>query len=96
MHNSNPFPPATLATLEHLTTKLNAYNYAVGHPNEAREESRLFSAAVDAGMDRDHDDLHGWVAERVAAFLTSGTYDDFDDEDYGLGRDESGRWEYAA
>lgn len=88
---------ATLAQLETLVTKQSAYFYAVGHPNEAREESRLFSAAVDAGMHFDHDDLHGWVAERVGEFLTSGPSDE--DEcwvDDGLSRDEYGRWEYAA
>lgn len=89
---------ATLAALEILVTKQAAYFYAQGHANEAREESRLFDAAVDAGMDREHDDLHGWVAERVGAFLTSGPScddDGFDDHE-GLARDEHGRWEYAA
>lgn len=87
---------ATLAALEVLVTKQAAYFYAQGHANEAREESRLFGAAVDAGMDREHDDLHGWVAERVGAFLTSGPSCDGFDDDEGLSRDEHGRWEYAA
>lgn len=60
---------ASLAALETLVTRQNAYHYAIGHTNEAREESRLFSAAVDAGMDRDHDDLHGWTVSRVTRFL---------------------------
>lgn len=87
---------ATIGQLETLVTAQTAYFYAEGHPNEAREESRLFGAAVDAGMHFDHDDLHGWVAERVGEFLTSGPSDDYDDEDFGIGRDECGQWEYAA
>ena len=86
----------TTATLENLVTKQTAYFYAQGHSNEAREEGRLFGAAVDAGMDHEHDDLHGWVAERVGAFLTSGPSCDDDGFDDGLARDEHGRWEYAA
>lgn len=89
---------ANIATLETLVTEQTAHFYAQGTANEARCESRLFDAAIAAGMSFDHDDLHGWVAETVGEFLTSGPWlDDADlDADYGIGRDEAGRWEYAA
>lgn len=88
---------ATLANLEALTTAQTAHFYAEGTATEARAESRLFDAAIEAGMAYDHDDLHGWVAETVGAFLTSGpSLDDADLDDDGIGQDEYGRWEYAA
>lgn len=88
---------ANLAALEQLVTAQTAHFYAEGTATEARMESRLFGAAVEAGMDREHDDLHGWVAETVGAFLTSGpSIDDADLDDYGLTQDDFGRWEYAA
>ena len=88
---------ANLAALEALATQQTAHFYAQGTATEAREESRLLDAAIAAGMHYDHDDLHGWVAETVGAFLTSGpSVDDYDDEDYGIARDKFGQWEYAA
>mgnify|MGYP003131395544 FL=1 len=88
---------ANLAALEALATQQTAHFYAQGTATEAREESRLLDAAIAAGMHYDHDDLHGWVAEAVGDFLTSGpSVDDFVDEDCGIARDEFGRWEYAA
>lgn len=88
---------ANLAALEQLVTAQTAHFYAEGTATEARMESRLFGAAVEAGMDRDHDDLHGWVAETVGAFLTSGPSidDDWFGEDH-TAQNEYGRWEYAA
>lgn len=88
---------ATLAALENLVTAQSAHFYTIGTVKEARAGSRLFSAAVDAGMPWDHDDLHDWVAIKVGEFLTSGPSDGDDgwDEDYtAIGED--GRWEYAA
>jgi len=91
---------ATLAALENLVTEQTAHFYALGTANEAKAESRLFDAAIDAGMDWQHDDLHGWVAIKVGEFLTSGpSCDDEAPEDWGnelMARDEFGRWEYAA
>jgi hypothetical protein len=88
---------ASLASLETLVTEQTAHFYAQGTATEARAESRLFDAAVDCGMAWDHDDLHGWVAERVGEFLTSGpSLDDADLDDEDIGRDEFGCWEYAA
>lgn len=88
---------STLASLENLVTAQNAHFYSVSTATEARMESRLFSAAVKAGMRFDHDDLHNWVAEKVGEFLTSGpAIDDADLDDDGIGRDECGRWEYVA
>lgn len=87
---------ATLAALENLVTEQTAHFYALGTAHEAKAESRLFDAAIEAGMDWQHDDLHGWVAIKVGEFLTSGpSTDDFDDVE-GTAQDEAGRWEYAA
>ena len=87
---------ANLAALENLVTEQTAHFYALGTANEAKAESRLFDAAIEAGMDWQHDDLHGWVAIKVGEFLTSGpSIDDMDDVE-GIARDEAGRWEYAA
>lgn len=86
---------ATLAALETLATEQSAYFRAINTANEARAESRLFDAAVDAGMDWQQADLHGWVARIVGQFLSS--CDDYDDEpEEGIGTDEYGRWEYVA
>ena len=88
---------ANLAALETLVTEQTAHFYAIGTANEARAESRLFDAAVDAGMDWGHDDLHGWVAIKVGEFLTSGPScedDGWDEDCTAVGED--GRWEYAA
>ena len=68
---------ATEANLEVLSTALNYFQamerVMVFTPAEARAlpraESRLEAAAVACGMDRDHGDLTGWAAERVAAWL---------------------------
>lgn len=88
---------ANLASLEALVTAQTAHYYAEGTPNEARAESRLLDAAIDAGMHYDHDDLHGWVAETVGTFLTSGpSLDDADLDDEGIAQDAFSRWEYAA
>lgn len=88
---------ATLASLEQLVTEQTAHFYAVDTANEARAESRLFDAAVAAGMSWDHDDLHGWVAERVGEFLLSGPSDDEDFwGDDGIAMNDAGQWEYAA
>lgn len=85
------------AALEALATAQNAHFYCIGNIREARSESRLFSAAVEAGMYYDHDDLHGWVALTVAAWLVSGPLsEDECDDCEGIGRDEVGHWEYAA
>lgn len=88
---------ANLATLETLVTEQTAHFYAIGTVNEAKAESRLFDAAVAAGMDWQHDDLHGWVAIKVFEFLTSGPScedDGWDEDCTAIGED--GRWEYAA
>jgi len=90
----------TIANLEALVTEQTAHYYAQNTVNEARAESRLFDAAIACGMDRDHDDLHGWVAVKVREFLTSGPvadgegeWDGFD----GWGFDpETGRGEWVA
>lgn len=88
---------ATLANLEALVTEQTAHFYAQGTAAEARAESRLFDAAIAAGMASDHDDLHGWVAVKVGEFLTSGpSTDDADLDDYGIAHDDFGRWEYTA
>jgi hypothetical protein len=67
---------ATLANLENLMTAYDAVVRAQfvewngsRETSPARLESCLFSAAVECGMDRDHDDLEGWAAERVTRFL---------------------------
>jgi len=87
----------TTALLETLTTEQSTYARSMGGANEARAESRLLDAAIDCGMAWDHDDLHGWVAQAVTDFLTSGpSIDDDDWGDEGIGRDEFGRWEYVA
>lgn len=87
---------ANLAALEQLVTCQTEHFYAEGTATEARAESRLFDAAIAAGMAFDHDDLHGWVALTVGEFLTSGPcVDDWFGEDY-TAQDEYGRWEYAA
>ncbi len=62
----------SIASLEALVTAQTAHFYAQGTAAEAREESRLFDAAIDAGMSWNHDDLHDWVAIKVGEFLTSG------------------------
>lgn len=85
----------TEAALEALITAQNAHFYATGTATEARMESRLCDAAIAAGMAYDHDDLHGWVAITVGEWLMSGPAND-DDDCEGIGRDDSGRWEYAA
>lgn len=89
---------ATTATLENLVTAQTAHFYAEGTASEALMESRLFDAAIDAGMHFDHDDLHGWVAVKVGEFLTSGPSIEEDEcwGDDGIGRDECGRWEKEA
>lgn len=86
------------ANLEVLVTAQTAHFYATGTAGEARAESRLYGAAVDCGMDREHDDLHNWVAIKVGEFLTSGPSieDDADCfDDAPIAQDEFGRWEYA-
>lgn len=85
----------SLASLEVLTTLQSAYYRSRGTRFEASAESRLYSAAVDCGMAYDHDDLHGWVATTVCDFLLSGPDSD-EDDGWGIARDETGRWEYAA
>lgn len=89
---------ASLANLEALVTAQTAHFYAEGTAGEARAESRLLDAAIECGMHYDHDDLHGWVAVKVGEFLTSGPSIEEDEcwGDDGIGRDEYGRWEYAA
>lgn len=89
---------ASIASLETLVTAQTAHFHAQGSAAEAREESRLFDAAIAAGMSWNHDDLHDWVALKVGEFLTSGpsvndTDDDFDEAP--LAQDEAGRWEYV-
>ena len=84
-----------LHSLETLTTQQTALFYAEGTPTEAREESRLMDAAIACGMAWDHDDLHGWVAERVGEFLLSGPSGDECDDVEGIGQDEFGQWEYV-
>lgn len=90
---------ATQANLETLVTEQSAYFYAQDTAKQARAESRLFDAAVVAGMAWDHDDLHAWVAIKVGEFLTSGpsseNEEDWFDESP-IGQDEFGRWEYVA
>lgn len=57
--------------LEKLSTAFDALTRAYMTADEARMESRLFDAAIDCGMDRDHDDLTGWVATRLADWLVT-------------------------
>ena len=57
--------------LETLSTAFDALTRAYMTRDEARMESRLYSAAVDCGMDREEDDLTGWVATRLAAWLVA-------------------------
>ena len=68
----------TDANLEVLATALNYFQalertmiiITAGNARALpRAESRLEAAAVACGMDRDHGDLTGWAAERVAAWL---------------------------
>jgi len=90
--------PTNEAALEALATAQDAHFRSEGTATEARMESRLYGAAVGAGMDREHDDLHGWVAETVVAWLLSGPTEwDVDDEaEEGIGTDEYGRFEYVS
>ena len=62
---------ATTFQLETLSTANDALTRAYMTRDEARMESRLFDAAIDCGMDRDEDDLTGWVATRLAAWLVA-------------------------
>ena len=88
---------ATISSLEALVTAQAAHFYAQGSAAEAREESRLFDAAVSAGMSWNHDDLHNWVALKVGEFLTSGpSIEDADGFDEApIAQDEFGLWEYV-
>lgn len=87
------------ANLEALVTAQTAHYYASNTAGEARAESVLFDAAIACGMAYDHDDLHGWVANAVRDFLTSGpAYEECEDGDWNyepMSRDEYGRWEYS-
>lgn len=60
-----------IAKLEVLMSALDSYLRATpADPrNYVRAESRLFDAAVDAGMPVTHADLELWANERIAAFL---------------------------
>ncbi len=83
--------------LEILITAQSEMFYAQGTAGEAKAESRLLDAAIDAGMPYDEADLHGWVAVKVSEFLMSGPCEDvYDDHFDGWGTDEYGRGEYVS
>lgn len=56
---------------DELHTRLAAYLRAEGSLLEAREQSRLFDACLDAGMPFDTDDLVEWAVFATTADLVS-------------------------
>lgn len=57
--------------MESLHTQFAAALRAEGTPSEAREQSRLFDACLDAGMSFDEGDHVAWAARVVTADLVS-------------------------
>lgn len=54
-----------------LHTQYRVALLAEGTPSEAREQSRLFDACLDAGMSFDEPDCVAWATDRVTADLVS-------------------------
>lgn len=59
------------ADLEKLSTAFDANTRAYMSRHEAATESRLMDAAIACGMSHRENDLHGWVATRLAAWLVA-------------------------
>lgn len=57
--------------MERLHTQLAAYLRATYTPTEAREESRLFDACLDAGMPFETDNHVEWAVFATTADLVS-------------------------
>ena len=57
--------------METLHTQYAAALRAIGTPSEAREQSRLFDACLDAGMAFDEPDHVAWAGRAVTADLVS-------------------------
>ncbi len=84
--------------LENLIAAQDAVFFAEGTNGEAKAESRLMDAAIDAGMAWDHDDLHGWVKAEIRKLFDAaeGEEEPVHHDDAAMyGRDpETGMWEY--
>lgn len=57
--------------METLHTQFHIALLAEGTRSEAREQSRLFDACLDAGMAYDEPDCMAWATQRVTADLVS-------------------------